>query len=197
MHNLRAFSECDVSGSTAPTSANVFIPAEKDSEIIVTNLMMISGASGGGAPGGVDVYRVSKEEQYSAAWIKRLANPANAGTNQIVVDSLWGIGVGSKLHIASNRNVIAQEANDIAAIVGHTITLTQNLSFSYPAGTRVRRMLNDLAIPLDDTHPTLATPMVSIRGENLFNSAIDCPIELVVYGISNKLTVSGYWKDSV
>lgn len=181
---LRFFTESD----WAPSSpASVTIRAERESQIVVETLI------GRGTAQSVyefDVYSVSPQSQFPTN-VKSIAIAVAAGSAGFTLDSIVGVGPGTKLFLQSERDAVNQEIVDVAATVGNSVLLAGGLQYAYRVGDKVYLMDKHDYYPFVDNSG--ATEKVT--GECVLSAIRNSPMQIMVYGSRVHITASGYWAD--
>jgi len=215
VENLRAFSFDHHSyyPSLFPIEfhqAFVFIPAEKNSQIVITNLMACSTADGTAKPyinpGYCEIWGSDyPREKYYTTWTRRLTAPFPAGSAAITVDNVMGLGVGSWIALNCISDWTRQECLEVASVVGLTVNLAGTTTYAYNQNDTVVDLSYPSQIPCNVIDPTQynsfgQTPalvgMVDKEGENLYTAPKNLPLRLRMYGNRARIVVAGYWKDA-
>lgn len=177
---------------------NVFIRGEKESQIVVTNILASLTGTSSGFDTFITLWRCSQAEAFNyPAAVKTLVVNAPIGTGLVHLTSTTGIGPGSKLAFRSARDWLVQESVDVLGVMGLFVNLATPVQNNYIIGDRVMIMSDIMEIPMNHDDPHYPTPMMNLQGENLVNGWTNSPIELGIYGTNTRLTVAGYWKDCI
>jgi len=206
MQDLKAFTFCEYSkkGIFEFHESVIFIPSEKDSQIVITNVMATSSIEGQWSnPGYLEVWgSYYPNERFYANWTRRVTVAIPAGTNTATVDNVTNLSPSSIVALRCETDWTRQEWLQVINLVGNTLTFATNTRYNYGVGDAVIDISYPEHIPVNKLDPIRSSTnspvgMVDIQGENLYTAPINLPLKVRMYGTNSLLVVSGYWKDSV
>lgn len=214
MHNLRSFSYADHSsipgGGGFPGidkhSAEVFIPAEKDCQIVITNLMATASGGDKGYPnqGHCEIWDSWwPQEKYYRTWNRTMTAPVLAGAGVIPVNNVTNLSPGSVIALNCRSDWTRQEYVVVQNVGGLNLILAATTLYAYDQGDTVIDISYARQVPCNVYDPSQTvmfsqTPvyvgMVDKEGENLYTAPVNMPLKVRMYGAKSKVVVAGYWK---
>jgi len=215
LENLRAFSFSAHSFYPSPApwpsidnhEAIVFIPAEKNSQIVITNLMATASGTDKGYPnqGYCEIWgSYYPNEAYYSTWNRRMTAAVPAGSAVIPVNNTTNLSNSSIIALACRSDWTRQEYVPIANIIGLNLILAVPTIYAYDQGDTVIDITYQNQIPCNVYDPSqtilfaqqpVYVGMVDKEGENLYTAPKNMPLKVRMYGAKSQIVVSGYWKD--
>jgi len=212
MHNLRAFSfatKSKLGEMIEFHQSDIFIPSEKDSQIVITNIIGTCWSNDKDYPnrGYAELFTgYFPNEKFYSQYIRRITANVAPASGVLPVDNIINISPGTWLATRSEIDWTRQECFECAGVVGLNVFITPTTAYPYRPGDKVIVLSDNDNMPANLFDPSVSimfsgnpkyVPMVSYQGENIYTAHINMPLKVRMYGNDSRIVVSGYWKDAV